>query len=249
MRSSCSRRAGSSSAEVLRSCCTERAASRRWQTPGIEADDRMPSPPKFSAERCLSCDASWVPKRMAFSFLHRVSLIRRRAPFFSAHPWRRLVHRSRQSCNASSSDRATKTTNRSPRGQPILANKPDLWIGLGDIVYGGGSGDKVGLATRYASQKAQPDYRSAARSLARLSGCGTTTTLGKKTAVGKARTRRGNQKLLSISSTSRLIARVESRLAFLPPPPSDRGETSESHLAGRALFSRKGGSRCRHSRS
>src|SRR5215218_5007468 len=46
-----------------------------------------------------------------------------------------------------------------PLWKPILANKPDLWIWLGDIVYGGGKGDKVGLATRYASQKAKPDYK------------------------------------------------------------------------------------------
>ncbi len=42
--------------------------------------------------------------------------------------------------------------------QPILATQPDLWIWLGDIVYGRAD-DLADLARRYESAKAQPDYQ------------------------------------------------------------------------------------------
>lgn len=42
--------------------------------------------------------------------------------------------------------------------QPILACQPELWIWLGDIVYGRAD-DLTDLARRYQSAKAQPDYQ------------------------------------------------------------------------------------------
>jgi alkaline phosphatase D len=82
-----------------------------------------------------------------------------------------------------------------PLWKPILANKPDLWIWLGDIVYGGGPGDKVGLATRLATQKAQPDYK-ALHDACPIIGVWDDNDFGKSDAGGESPTKAANQKLL-----------------------------------------------------
>ena len=45
-----------------------------------------------------------------------------------------------------------------PLWKPILECKPDLWIWLGDIVYGE-TNDLTGLAKKYHHEKNQPDYK------------------------------------------------------------------------------------------
>ena len=45
-----------------------------------------------------------------------------------------------------------------PLWKPIRECKPDLWIWLGDIVYGE-AGDLVGLGRKYHHEKDQPDYK------------------------------------------------------------------------------------------
>ncbi len=46
-----------------------------------------------------------------------------------------------------------------PLWEPIVSNKPDLWIWLGDIVYAS-SGDISAMQRMYEGQKANPGYRS-----------------------------------------------------------------------------------------
>src|SRR3954471_134357 len=45
-----------------------------------------------------------------------------------------------------------------PLWKPILACKPDLWIWLGDIVYGDAD-DPSDLARRFQSEKKKPEYQ------------------------------------------------------------------------------------------
>ncbi|MFP4293896.1 MAG: alkaline phosphatase family protein, partial [Cyclobacteriaceae bacterium] len=44
-----------------------------------------------------------------------------------------------------------------PMWKPIMANNPDLWIWLGDNIYGD-TDDMQAMKAMYAEQKAQPDY-------------------------------------------------------------------------------------------
>ena len=55
-----------------------------------------------------------------------------------------------------------------PLWQPILACKPEVWIWLGDIIYGRAD-DLTDLARRYRSEKEQPEY-TALRQQARVLG-------------------------------------------------------------------------------
>jgi len=81
-----------------------------------------------------------------------------------------------------------------PLWQPIIACKPDLWIWLGDIVYGREE-DLDNLLQRYRSEKEHPDYKTL-RSQCKVMGIWDDHDFGVKNGGGANPNKTNSQKLL-----------------------------------------------------
>ena len=105
--------------------------------------------------------------------------------------------------------------------KPILACRPEVWIWLGDIVYGR-EDDLPDLARRYQAAKAQPDYQ-ALRSRARIIGMWDDNDFGVSNGGAENPNKRQSQELLlnfldePSDSPRRTQAGVYAAYTFGPP--------------------------------